>query len=121
MKKFKTTIEITSEAENKGEAMEIAGEYLSGNLTSGVDMRCSTKRIHQHNKALIGVIAVSLILLTSILSMSYLRPSKDFVGNFAGINAVQPPLKTSSSPAKDDFKKEWETKQTREALKHIKK
>ena len=121
MRKFKTTIEITSEAENKGEAMEIAGEYLSGNLTSGVDMRCATKRIHQYAKPLIGIVAVSLILIISIVSITYLKPSKDFVGNFSGINAVQPSLKTSSTPAKDDFKKEWETKQTREALKHIKK
>ena len=36
--KFKTTIEISSEAENKNEAMEIVGEYLAGYLSSGVDM-----------------------------------------------------------------------------------
>ena len=44
--KYKTTIEIVADAGDKSEAMEIAGEYLSGNLISGVRMKCRTNPVY---------------------------------------------------------------------------
>lgn len=121
MKKFKTTIELITEAENKNEAMEIVGEYLSGHLASGVDMHCQTRRQPAYNKAVISVVITMLILTISIFSIMQFKPGKSFVGAVPGINAVQPPLKTSSAVNKNDFKKEWEERQTKEALNRIKK
>ncbi|MBI5143578.1 MAG: hypothetical protein HZA30_00725 [Candidatus Omnitrophica bacterium] len=118
--KYKTTIEIVTNAQDNNEAMEIVGEYLSGHLSSGVDMKCSTKRFSPYAKPIISVVALCLVFLIGILSVINVKPSKITIGNIAGINAVQPPLKTSSTIEKADFKKEWETKQTKEALKLIK-
>lgn len=119
--KFKTTIEIISEAENKNEAMEIVGEYLAGYLSSGVDMRCSTNSVSSHKKGIISIIAISLLLTVSILSIGHIKPAKNFIGTVPLFNAVQPPLKTSSDANKGEFKKKWEARHTREALTHIKK
>ena len=119
--KFKTTIEISSEAENKNEAMEIVGEYLAGYLSSGVDMMCSTRSVSSHKKGIISVIVISLLLSISILSIGHIKPAKNFIGTIPVFNAVQPPLKTSSEANKGDFKKKWEAKHTKEALTHIKK
>ena len=119
--KFKTTIEIISEADDKNDAMEIVGEYLSGYLASGVDMRCSTRLVSNYKKGLISIAAISLILTISILSIGHIKPSKNLVGTISGFNAVQPPLKTASHANKVDFKKEWEAKQAREAFTYIKK
>ena len=119
--KYKTKIELITQAENKNEAMEIVGEYLSGYLASGVDMKCSTKRISNYNRHIISIAVTSLILTIVILLLSNIKPSKNSTGNFYGINAVQPPLRTSIDGDKSEFKKEWDTRQTREALSHIKK
>lgn len=119
--KFKTTIEIISEAENKNEAMEIVGEYLSGYLASGVDMRCSTKIASTYNKPFVAVLVSSLILAVTILSLNHIKPSKTFIGSVQGFNAVQTPLKTSPAANESGFKKEWETRHTKETLTHIKK
>lgn len=118
--KYKTTIELVTNAQDKNEAMEIVGEYLSGHLSSGVDMKCYTKRHAPYVKATVSIVALSLVFFIGILSIINIKPSKITIGNIAGINAVQPPLKTSSSIEKADFKKEWEEKQTKEALKFIK-
>lgn len=121
MKKFKTTIELVTEAENKNEAMEIVGEYLSGQLASGVDMRCRTRRQPTYNKAVISVVVTMLILTISIFSIAQFKSNKSFVGAIPEINAVQSPLKTSSVVKENDFKKAWEARQTKEALNRIKK
>ena len=118
--KYKTTIEIVTNAQDKNEAMEIVGEYLSGHLSSGVDMKCATRRFSHYAKPVISVIALSLVFFIGILSIINIKPSKITIGNISGINAVQPPLKTSATIEKADFKKEWEAKQTKEALKLIK-
>ncbi len=119
--KYKTVIEISSEADNKNEAMEIVGEYLSGNLTSGVDMRCRTKPVISYKKPLIGVALASVMLIIGLFSFTHLPSTKNFVGNLTGISAVQPTLKTSEASQKEKFKKEWEKKQMNEALNLIKK
>lgn len=119
--KFKTKIEITSEAANKNEALEIVGEYLSGYLTSGVDMKCYTRPVSTAAKPIISVITVSLLLFIGFLSLSQIKSSKHSIGNVSTINAVQAPLRTSPAMKEYGFKKAWETKQAKEALNHLKK
>jgi hypothetical protein len=40
IRKFKTIIEIESVAVDSHEAIDIAGEYLRGNISSGVKLKC---------------------------------------------------------------------------------
>ena len=121
-KKYKTNIEIISPAANKDEAIEIVDDYLSGNITSGIDMKYATRQIrfYDHSAAKI----VGLILLVSIGFIFSVRApgqSRLSIGT-CQMAAIQPPLKTSNVSANDaKFKKEWEEKQTREALNFIKK
>jgi len=121
--KYKTTIEIVAEAEDRDEAMEIAGEYLSGNLISGVDMRCRTKPVQSFKK--VGVvlsIAIFVLVTIGIVSSINTHGSKISLSNISGASAIQPPLKTSILNKKDaEFKKEWENKQAKEILDYIKK
>lgn len=119
--KYKTTIEIISEAENKNEAMEIVGEYLSGNIMSGVEMKCLTRRTHTYDKALLSVLVISAVLLTAIFTTVHTRSTYNSRLSLTGTNAIQPPLKTSSAARRDTrFKKAWENKKTQEALNYIK-
>lgn len=121
-KTYKTNIEITSEAENKDEAMEIVGDYLSGNIISGIDMKCTTKPICFYNttaaKAVVVVVLVTLGFLSGVKTQPNYRPAP----GLCQIAAVQPPLKTSGSNRDGlQFKREWEEKQTRDALNFSKK
>lgn len=120
--RYKTTIEIVSEAENKAEALEIVGEYLSGNIVSGIDMKCGTKRMTPYKSIVISVVAVSLLLTIGVLASAHMKTRQTSIGGIYGIDAVQPPLKTSSVDDKSaNFKKEWKAKHTSEALNRIRK
>lgn len=115
--RYKTRIEITTEAADKNEAIEIVGEYLSGNVVSGIDMRCTTKPVNSQQKTIISVAVVSLLLLVGIAVSNYTRPSSNFSVSVPGVDAVQPPLKSSANDKVDaKFKKQWEAKHTRAAL-----
>jgi len=122
--KFKTTIQITTEAENKNEAMEIVGEYLCGNLMSGVDMKCLTKPVRNYKRGIVlGSLVVFFIVGLGILTtISYKHPQSMIQGIY-GVGAIQPPLKTSISADKEnlEFKHKWEDRQAKEALEYIKK
>jgi hypothetical protein len=41
--KYETVIKILSFADSEHEAIDIAGEFLRGNLESGVEMKCYTR------------------------------------------------------------------------------
>lgn len=119
---YKTNIEITSEAENKDEAMEIVGDYLSGNIISGIDMRCTTKPVRFYNTTAAKAAVVLLLVTLGFLSGVKTQPNYQPAAGLCQIAAVQPPLKTSDSNKNgQQFKKEWEEKQTRQALNFIKK
>ena len=121
-KRYKTNIEITSKAENKDEAMEIVDDYLSGNIISGIDMRCTTRPIKFYNTTAAKVTVLLLLVTLGFLSGIKTRPNYQPAVGLCQIAAVQPPLKTSDSNKNGlQFKKEWEEKQTREALNLIKK
>lgn len=120
--KYKTTIELVTEAKDKNEAIEIAGEYLSGNIMSGVDMKCLTRPVMRYGGKVIASISVSLalVIVGFVVTLQTKTVQNVFHGG-ASISAVQPPLKTSSIEKKDSsFKKEWEDKQTRQMLDYIK-
>lgn len=118
--RFKTIIQISSEAENKAEALEVVEEYLAGNLVSGVNMKCRTKPVHTARNAACAVVAVLFITAGLLFTIQSRQPQNLFRA-IPGTSAVQPPLKTSNADeASLQFKKEWQDRQTREALEYIK-
>jgi len=119
---FKTTIKIITEAKDKDEAMEIAGEYLSGNLTSGVDMRFHTAPVRNNGSVFAGItLALALIFGLSIFQLSHMKHSQSSIQNLPGESVIQPPLKTSPTDKKYyDFRKEWQARHAQEALNSIK-
>jgi hypothetical protein len=119
--KYKTTIQIVTEADNTKEAMDIVGEYLSGNIASGIEMKYATKQVHNYDKAVVGALVVVALVTGCLFSMISVRHSPNGVANVSGFNAVQPPLKTSPVAKKSvEFRQEWEKRQVTEALNRIK-
>jgi len=120
---YKTTIEIISEASNKDEAVEIAGEYLSGNLISGVRMKCRTAKANARNIRYAASFAlIALIFVVGILFGTSTRKTPSLMTSFSSSDAIQPPLKTSTADADNSqFKNEWQAFQTRHALDYLKK
>jgi len=120
--KYKTTIQISTEAENKKEAMEIVGEYLSGNIASGIEMRYFTRPANSYSKAAIGALVVVTLVAGGLFSTMLVRHPQQLSSCASGFNAVQPPLKTFDAAKKknSNFKTEWEKRQITEALNRIK-
>ena len=115
--KYKTNIEITSDAANKDEAMEIAGDYLSGNIASGIDMKYATRPVRFYNNPAIKVVVVALLMTIGFFSGVKAKPQQNFSVNMCQMAAVTPPLKTSDANKNDmRFKKEWQEKQTTESI-----
>ncbi len=119
--KYKTKIEVTSDAMNKDEAMEIVGDYLSGNITSGIDMKYATSPVRFYNNPAAKVVAAALLVTIGFFSGVKVKPQQNFAVNTCQMAAVTPPLKTSGSDNNDiRFKKEWQKKQATEAINSIK-
>ena len=119
--RFKTTIKLITEAKDKSEAMEIAGEYLSGNLATGVDMKLRTAPLHNNIKLAGLALVLSSILLLFAMHLSYVKHPQNIIQNLPGDSVIQPPLKTSSADKSySDFQKEWQARHTKEALGFIK-
>lgn len=120
--KYKTTIQIVTDAENTKEAMEIVGEYLSGNIASGIEMRYATKRVTHYARAAVSALVVVGLITGCLFSALYPRHSQTSFSNVSGFNAVQAPLKTFDAANKksSNFKTEWQNRQVAEALNRIK-
>lgn len=118
--KYKTTIEIVSEASDRHEAADIAGEYLSGNLVCGVGMKCRTSPVYSYKKTVVGIAVVLLVVAVGIISALQPRHSLTVIPNLSGQSAIQPPLKTAGDKKDQNFKKEWQKKQKKAAIDLIK-
>jgi len=116
--KYRTTIEIVSEARDKNEAMDIVGEYLSGNITSGVQMKYLTGPAQSYPKIIVTALLFLALLGGSIFSALYTKPGSPVLSATPGMSAIQPRLKTSIADAKksDAFKREWQTHQVKKTL-----
>ena len=120
--KFKTTIQIIMEAKDKNEAMEIAGDYLSGNLTTGVDMSLRASPIRPSTKGIIIALTIVLIVGGLVTYITALKFSQNLTQYIPGNCAIQPPLKTSPVDKKySDFQKEWQSRHQKEIMDSIKK
>lgn len=119
--KYRTKIEITSDAANKDEAMEIAGDYLAGNITSGIDMKYATMPVRFYNNPASKIIVVALLMTMGFFSGVKAKSPQNFAVNMCQVSTVTPPLKTSEANKNYmRFKKEWQDKQNAEAINFIK-
>ncbi len=117
--KFRTTIKLVSEAHDKNEALDLVEEYLSGNIMSGIDMRCVTKPVCSGAK-IVSLSVISLVIIAGIVLGSYIKHPQIMMRTIPGVSAVQPPLKTSGAARMSpEFMKEWQDRQTKEALSQI--
>ena len=119
--KYKTTIRIITQAKDKNEAMEIAGDYLSGDLVSGIDMDCRTVMVRDYSKT--SMVAFGIFLAVAMLAIVALnaRVPRSSVQVFQSFDAVQAPLNTSvASESVSNFRDQWRLKHSAEALRRIK-
>lgn len=115
--RYKTTIQIVTDARDRNEAVEMADEYLSGQLAHGIDMRCSTRPAYQSAVRTVSAVAVTAMLLVAVAITPQVRHATGVVSTGALSSAIQPPLKTSNADKiSAEFKKEWQVRQTAEAL-----
>ena len=119
--RYRTVIEVVTEAKDKSEAMEIVGDYLSGDILSGVEMKYSTHGVNGVKKAAITITALSLILVAGIVSMYMVKPIGAGAPSSPGMSAVQPVLQTQALHVRDaQFKAQWQEEHNKEALRKIK-
>lgn len=118
--RYKTTIQIIADARDRNEALELADEYLAGQLSSGVDMRCSTRPAYHGTVKVVSAVAVSALVLLAIVIAPQVRHAAGILPAGTGVSAIQPPLKTSNAERLSaEFKREWQVRQTAEALNAI--
>lgn len=112
--RYKTTIEVFTEAEDKREAIDIAGEYLRGALEADAQIRVRAIPI----RWALSLRLLGVVLCIGILAMVYFvgnrgsdyrlaRTKKESVTSYA----VHPPLKIGT----EEFREAWE-KEEREVV-----
>lgn len=109
--KYKTTIEVLTDADNKDEAADIAGEYLRGDISEGADLRVKTLSLSRLRRNMVILVVCSAlgilftILATNRISYKIATGRKESVASYA----IQPSLKTNMSESQGrEFKKIWE-------------
>ena len=115
--KYRTVIEIITEASDKHEAMDIAGEFLSGDIESGVRMKCRTTPLRPYVLLRTGVFFVLGCALLGTVSLGYFKNSAKVFPGARGVSAVQPPLKTLRTTA---FRDQWQVEENKKVLEYIK-
>lgn len=118
--KYRTVIELVTEAEDTNEAMDIAGEYLRGNFENDVKMKCRTKPLKLHVVfQASAAVAILVSVIIGIASFGYFEsPPVQFSGT-ENVSAIQPPLKTAENH--QEFNETWQEKADKKVLEYIKK
>jgi len=120
--KYKTVIEVVTEAANKDEALNIVGEYLSGDILSAVDMKYSTRSVNGLKTAAIAITALSIAICIGLFSLHFLKTSGATFSNIAGSSAVQAPLYTQAINSGNlHFMDQWQNEHIKESLLKISK
>ena len=92
--KFRTVVELITDADSKMEATDIAGEFLKGEFETGVKMKCHTRPAKQHLLIRSGVIVSLVLFVVGVVSFGVTNSHSNPVARANGINACQPPLRT---------------------------
>ena len=111
--KYRTVIELICEASSKEDAVNVAGEYLKGDIEYGVDMRCQTLSIFTHKmKKYAASCAILLFAFSTLfLKIASLDDKAEVATLVSGkshdVYTVVPALKTKDEV---EFKEEWDEK-----------
>jgi hypothetical protein len=121
MRRYKTVIELVCEAEDRHEALDLAGEYLRGSLASGVEMRYRTKPLNCVPKIL-TTLCVAGVITGVVLSRGFNHQDRFAGRELTEFNACQIPLKTHvEGRAQEEFKSSWQRVGSSCVLEQIKK
>ena len=115
--KYRTLIEIVNEAENKNEAIDIAGEFLRGNLSEDVEMKCMSKPLKPRALLKTSILFLSVALLCGVVTISNIKNSPFSISLVKNYNAIQPPLTT---PKSTNFKETWQEEENKKVIEYIK-
>ena len=117
--RYRTIIEIITEANNKNEALNIAGEFLNGNIESDVKIKCRTNMIKSHG-LLKASIALRLIaaFIAGIVSFGYFKSVSIAVSGAENVSVFQTFLKAGQNV---EFKENWQEEENKKVLDYRKK
>ncbi|MBL7156941.1 MAG: hypothetical protein ISS92_02135 [Candidatus Omnitrophica bacterium] len=117
--KYRTVIEITADAENRDGAIDLAGEFLKGELEeSGITMKWKSTPLKNRVLFHTGIFLVFAFVAIGTTSFGYLKSTPVTSGRTHGVSAFQPPLKTGRVTS---FKKVWKDEENKKALDRIRK
>ena len=116
--KYQTVIKIFTDAESEHEATDIAGEFLRGNLETGIRMKCCTRPLKSYRLFRVSALLLLIFAFIGIASLGYFKTSAIPFSGSKNTNAFQPPLKTSQTTK---FKEAWQEEKNKKVLEYIKK
>ena len=121
MSKYRTVIELVCEAEDRHEAVDMAGEYLRGSLKNGVSMKFWSRPVMAGAKVLC-VSIISIVLLGAGVLKTTFSESRNYRSHVVpGYNACQAPLLTGAAgAARSEFEERWKDKEFTRAIETIK-
>ena len=97
--KYKTIIELICDAADKEDAFHIAGEYLRGEVESGVEMKCKAITLRTQRMLISGVVSVLVLFFFSSFAGMIVREKNDDLKKISNMLlsntcTIQPVLKT---------------------------
>jgi len=111
--KYRTVIEIITDADNQYEAADIAGEFLQGDFENGTRIKCRTYPLRAHFITL-GVLSFFFVaFFVGVISTGCLKSDPTTMSRGTNVSAVQPPLKTARASG---FRKTWQGEEARKAF-----
>ncbi|MDP8298591.1 MAG: hypothetical protein P9L88_01605 [Candidatus Tantalella remota] len=122
--KYRTMVELICDAGNREEAMDLAGDFLNGEVDFGVRMRTKTVALWSHRaKKYTASCIVLLVIFTSLIFKGTTLGGDEKICSstkygFRSTYTIMPELKTKH---RSDFKKEWEKKRNEAVLDYLKK
>ena len=121
--KYKTVIELICDASDKEDALNIAGDYLKGEVDFGVEMKCRAVSLMSNRiKKCTATVIVALIMFSTLLLQVTPIGSEEKIQStshigFRNTYTINPALNTKH---RADFKKEWQAKKEEAILDYIK-
>ena len=116
--KYQTVIKIFTDAESEHEAIDIAGEFLRGNLETGVRMKCCTRPLKPYRLFQVSALLLLIFAFIGIASLGCFKTGAIPFSGSKNTSAFQPSLKTSQTP---EFKEAWQEEKNKKVLEYIKK
>ncbi|MBD3295973.1 MAG: hypothetical protein GF392_01240 [Candidatus Omnitrophica bacterium] len=121
--KYRTVIEVVCDASDKEDALNIAGEYLRGDVDFGVDMKCRSASIMSHRlKRVTATAVIALVMFSAFLLKVSPIDGEEKIQSTSNIGfrntyTINPALNTKH---RSDFKKEWTAKKEQAIMEYIK-